>query len=246
MRTLVRIGSDGQPCFFAPIVEEPPAMSNASVLRRLVEFVHEKQFFWFAPVCRSWRAAWGQRPASTCVVYRDTSVSQLRRTFELGLPRFVVDLESLARAGNTEMLGRARRAGCKWTKSTAAAAALAGQGRALRYLLMNGCPFDSSLCSSAARGGHLGLLRWLRRKQFPWDRTTITEAIRAGHLAVLKWAMAHGCRWTVKFLVACAEAGGNPEMVEWVKKLHAARKAIYSQSKKGMKLCQRGKDSVVA
>lgn len=224
MRSLVRIGADGQPCFFALIVEEPPAMSNASVLRLVVQFVPENQFFWFAPVCRGWRAAWGERPTVTRILSRDTSVSQLRRSFELGLPRFVVDLESLARAGSIGMLAQARRAGCKWTKSTAAAAALAGQGRTLRYLLANGCPFDGALCSSAARGGHLGLLRRLRRKQFPWDRSTITEAAKGGHLAVLKWARAHGCKWNMKSLAKSAEAGGNPEVMEWVKKLHQLKK----------------------
>lgn len=62
-------------------------MTKVDVLSCLVEFVASKQFLFFAPLSSSWKVAWGQRPKMTSFVKPDSSVSQLRESFECGLSR---------------------------------------------------------------------------------------------------------------------------------------------------------------
>lgn len=66
----------------------------------LVSFVPDKQFLFFAPVCRDWRAAWGQRSTLTNFVSSESTIAQVRYSLECGLPRDEYMMcEALARDG---------------------------------------------------------------------------------------------------------------------------------------------------
>lgn len=97
----------------------------------MLDFVPKKQYLFFAPVSSSWKAAWGRRLSLTQVVTPDSTVSQLRYSFECGLPRSHVAIcETLARFGKLNCLQFARDRDCPWNEETCNAAARGGgQGR---------------------------------------------------------------------------------------------------------------------
>jgi len=102
---------------------------------------------------------------------------------------------TLARAGQLEVLMWAREHGCPWVQYT---------------------PYDSDACESAALGGHLEVLRWLREHGCRWDWSTCSAAARGGHLEVLRWAQEHGCPWD-ECTCAAAAKGGHLEVLKWAR-----------------------------
>ncbi|CAM9811930.1 unnamed protein product, partial [Scytosiphon promiscuus] len=137
-----------------------PAMTNVDVLGCMVVYVPEKQFLFFAPACRAWRAAWGQRPTLTSFTSLDSSVSQLQDSFGCGLPRNRNTVCSvLARYGKLGPLKYARAEGCPSDETASFEAAGQGHLSTLQWLRENGCPWNELTCSLAARGGHLPVLQ---------------------------------------------------------------------------------------
>ena len=86
--------------------------------------------------------------------------------------------------------------------SSQAAAAKAGQIRALQWMLYGADPplknvtsWDrryGDVCAGAAAGGQLGTLKWLRAQTPPveWDGTVYQSAAENGHVHILEWAKA--------------------------------------------------------
>lgn len=75
-------------------------LDSRDIVGVLVRFVPEKQFLFFAPVSRSWRAAWGRRSTVTAFVTQDSSVPQLRVSVQCGLPPYrIATCTALARLG---------------------------------------------------------------------------------------------------------------------------------------------------
>ena len=100
-----------------------------------------------------------------------------------------------ARAGDADVLRRARTRGCPWHDDACAAAAGGGHLHVLRRLHDSGCPWDERTCAAAARGGHLDVLKYAHENGCPWDERTSEHAAGRGHLDVLKYAQERGCPW---------------------------------------------------
>ncbi|CAM9976802.1 unnamed protein product, partial [Scytosiphon promiscuus] len=119
-------------------------MTDADILSGLTDFVSEKQFLFFALVCSSWRAAWGSRPTLTSRTSPDSTVAQLRNSFDCGLPTNRLAIcKALALHGSLETLQYARERGCPWNEFTCCLAAARGHLRILQWLRENGCPWDA-------------------------------------------------------------------------------------------------------
>ncbi|CAN0362526.1 unnamed protein product [Ectocarpus fasciculatus] len=194
---------------------------NVDLLRNVVCFVAEKQFLFFAPVSRAWREAWGHRPAITSWVTEDSSVSQLRYSFERGLPRDRPELcAAIARLGNLELLRSARGSGCVWNGLTFSEAARRGDLAFLQWLKSSGCTWDKFSAIAAAGGGHLHVLKWLRKSGVGWDddEWTCHMAAAGGHVHVLRWAIQNGCRYDN---VTCWSAAhqGHLEALKYLRKV---------------------------
>lgn len=172
-----------------------PVLTNADIVATLADFVNRTQFLFFAPVCKIWRASWGQRPTYTCYATPSTSLSQLLYSFDCGIPRNRVGVcAAVTSAGSPELLQLARKHGCPWDRQTCARAAAAGHLDVLKWARNNGCPWNEDTCSGAARGGHLHVLRWARANGCRWDENTCGGAASAGHLNILRWARDENCR----------------------------------------------------
>lgn len=213
-------------CHQAPITyDDPssigqgrPAISNVDILRLLVQFVDEDQFFFFAPVSRAWRTAWEPRPTVTSWVTSDSSVSQLRESFECGLPRDNVHLcTAIVRLGNLELLQHARAAGCPWDPATCISlAGSTGNLGIVDWAWQNGCSWHEDVCSLAAKGGHVDVLQFARRHGCPWNQFTCSSAAGGSHLDVLKWARLNGCPWDAGTCAAAA-GKGNLAVIQWAR-----------------------------
>eukprot|EP00903_Cladosiphon_okamuranus_P018585 g17108.t1 len=167
------------------------AITNTDVLSHLLTFVPQDQYLFVATASRAWRSAWGaaQRPSVTRQATPDSSESQIRESFEAGLPLDKVHLSAtLARHGHLELLQLARERGCSWGAAT---------------------------CSAAAGAGHLELLQWCKYSGCPWDNRTLTEAARGGHTEVLEWARMFGCEVGVG-APAAAAAEGNLDLLKYL------------------------------
>ncbi|CAM9565903.1 unnamed protein product [Scytosiphon promiscuus] len=70
MRSTRARGEDRPPAAF-------PVITNPDIVRTLVKFVADKQFLFFAPVCRAWREGWGHLLTVARRVSVDTTVPQL-------------------------------------------------------------------------------------------------------------------------------------------------------------------------
>lgn len=139
---------------------ENPAMTNEDIIGCLVEFVSKKQFLFFAPVSRTWVAAWGQRPTLTRFVTPDTSLSQMQYSFTCG--------EVVRGSGTCMRLAQY------------------GKLQALQCARENDVPSDHRTCNFAARYGHLAVLKWARQSGCPWESMTCACAAGGGFLAVLR------------------------------------------------------------
>lgn len=194
--------------------------------------------FYFKPVSRSFRDAWGLRSPYTAVT-KSTTVNQLLSGLHNGLSiwtagRYVAKLgclplvkalqsrgyqlssttcEAAAHGGQKRLLLWLRMNGCTWDTDTFSGAAQGGHPGLLRYLRGQGCPGDVSACDMAAYGGHLGVLKWLRRKGYPWGASTCTAAAGQGHLEVLRWARENGCAWSTNTSMVAAKEGHLPVLV---------------------------------
>ncbi|CAN0305495.1 unnamed protein product [Pylaiella littoralis] len=110
-----------------------PLATNVDITAYLVEFVHDKQYLYFASVSRGWRDAWGQkRPAVTTAVIVDTSVSQLLCSIACGLGRTTAVCTAISTLVRLDLLQCARE---------------------------NDYPWDWMTCSTAAKGGHIDVLK---------------------------------------------------------------------------------------
>ena len=171
-------------------------MTNADILSHLVQFVLDKQFLFFAPVCRSWKAAWGQRRPLTSYVTAETSLSQVRYSLTSGLPREGIDGCTMsARVGNLEVLQWARSWGCLWDAETCTLAAQGGFLTLLLWARRAGCPWNESVCTAAASRGGLEMLKTAREMGFPWTAGMCAAAAKGGHLELLQWCRAGRCTW---------------------------------------------------
>eukprot|EP00752_Nemacystus_decipiens_P005755 g5206.t1 len=196
---------------------ESPVTTSADILSHLVQFVSEKQFLFFAPVSKSWKAAWGQRSAFTNYVTAETSMSQLRYGRACGLPREDVDWCTMsARVGNLEVLRWARRFGCPWDEETCTLAARGGHIALLLWARRAGCPWNEHVCEEAASRGDLEMLKAARQRGCPWTTNVCALAAGAGHFEVLQWCKARGCRWDQTTSTAAARSG-DLDVVKWVK-----------------------------
>lgn len=131
------------------------ALRNADILRIVMGYSPDKRFVFLAMVSRGWREAWGQRPTVTSIIPTlETSVSQLRHSFECGAPRRSTRVcTAIARLGRLDILRYAREHHCPWDARTCAAAALQAPFQFLEYLTLNSCPWDASTCEAAADRG---------------------------------------------------------------------------------------------
>lgn len=59
--------------------------SNRDIVEVIGGYFGDNEFFFFALVSKTWRSAWGKRPATTRAVLAHTSAAQLRISFECGL-----------------------------------------------------------------------------------------------------------------------------------------------------------------
>ncbi|CAB1096871.1 unnamed protein product [Ectocarpus sp. CCAP 1310/34] len=167
---------------------ENVAVTNMDIVRGLARFVADKQFLFFAPVSRSWRARGGSG-----------------RRFACGLARGGVDwCSTTARAVNLDLLRWATKQGYPWTRSLSAAAAEGGNIAALEWLKENGCLPTEATCAGAALGGHLDALKWCRAN----------ESAGGGQLAVLRWLRQEGCQWDSN-TPSSASKGGHLEALQY-------------------------------
>ncbi|CAM9720268.1 unnamed protein product, partial [Scytosiphon promiscuus] len=174
---------------------ESAALSTEDILGHLVEFVPDKQFFFFALVSRSWKAVWAPRLPRTSYVSPDSSISQLRCSFEGGLPPAATICVSLARFGKLRCLQYARANGCPRHMLVCPAAARGGHLDVLQWARLDGCSWNEQTCGAAAEGGHLGVLQWARQGGCSWDGETFGKAAENGHLDVRQGARSKGCPW---------------------------------------------------
>ena len=74
------------------------------------------------------------------------------------------------------MLKLARKAGCKWGRTTCSRAAAGGNIAVLEFARAQGCPWDSQTCFFAVLKGHVEVLRWVRENGCLWSADTRDEA----------------------------------------------------------------------
>eukprot|EP00903_Cladosiphon_okamuranus_P021167 g19443.t1 len=202
-------------------VEPPtsPTMTNSDILRLLAEYIPDNQFLFFAPVSRPFREAWASRPTTTSWITADSSASQLRWSFECGLPRDTDHLcSAIARlGGSVDLLEFAREAGCPWVpEDVCSLAAKGGHLELLSWLHQNSCPWDEFTCSSASAGGHLEVLMWARERGCPWDTQTCSAAAGQGELDILRWARQTGCPWD-EATPTSAAWGGHVHVLQYAR-----------------------------
>lgn len=113
-----------------------PLVTSADVPSHVAEFVGDDQYFFFAPVSRGWKNAWGERPRATRAVTVDTSVNQLVCAFESGLRRRIA-------AGPSNLCF---------------AIAKLGRLDLVQVLRERDCPWDEDVCTQAAEFNHLAFL----------------------------------------------------------------------------------------
>lgn len=160
------------------VAMESPAMTNLDILGRLVLFVPEKQFLFFSPVSKAWRAAWGTRRTLTSAVSTDSSASQIRYSIECGLPRdSEVVCIALEQSGKPEALKCARESGLSWGVFTSVVAAAAGHLHALRWARQNGCRWGVYTCVAAAQEGHLPASSGHGRTAVPGATRFVTQPL---------------------------------------------------------------------
>lgn len=89
-----------------------PLAASADIISHLAEFVHDKQFLYFASVSRGWRDSWGQeRPTATAAVMAETSVSKLLYSIECGVGRTAKMCGAMAELGRLDVLQCAQEHG---------------------------------------------------------------------------------------------------------------------------------------
>lgn len=202
---------------------ESAALTRLDVLGTLVQFVPEKQFLFFATVSRGWRSVWGQRPKTTSYATEDSSLSQLRYSFDHGLPRDRVGVcSAIARLGNLELLKWAREQGCPWDSSTCSAAARSGNLGMLQWLREdeNDCPWDEDTCLSAAKGGFVEVLKYAYENGCPAHSYECEFAAEGGHREVLEWSQQENRQYTFKWshwTCAVAAGAGHLELLQWLR-----------------------------
>lgn len=192
---------------------ENPLVTKADIVSHLSGFVHDNQHLFFASVCCGWKHAWGRRPTATQAVTADTSVSQLRRSFESGLGRTNAVCDAAARLGRLDLLQSARAGGCPWSSSTMRWAAWGGHLGVCQWAKQAGCPWSKDTCSWAALRGHQHVLFWARSNGCVWDESTCSEAARGNHVDTLRWSRANGAPWDAR---TAAYAVAHPDVFAFV------------------------------
>jgi len=90
--------------------------------------------------------------------------------------QFAQTCNTLARAGNLEVLQWAREHGCPLRAGTCRAAAECGHLEVLKWAREQDCQMNEATCRSAAGGGQLEVLMWLREHGYPWNEMTCAAA----------------------------------------------------------------------
>lgn len=201
---------------------ENPLQTKTDIISHVAEFVQDNQYLFFASVSKDWRSRWGQRPKVTRAVSADTSVVQLRYSFDCGLQRSQRVSEAAARLGKMDLLLSARARDCGCDETTCAAAAAAGGLRILEFLRAKGCPWGDMTYFHAAERGHLDVLKYALANRCPMrkDNMFLVGATAAGdgHLAILHWLVSEGhVEWN-ESMTCFAARTGQIGVLEWARK----------------------------
>ena len=176
----------------------------------------------FVSACKGWKACWGDRPSVTRAITSDTSIAQLRFSFDCGLTRSGKFSTACAASGRLDLLAHARASGYGSDEETCAAAAAAGSLPILEFLRANGCKWNDSAFLDAAEHGHLDVIKWLLLNGCPLrasNRFSVgAKAAGGGHLALLKWLVVDErlVKWDEAMSVYAAQ-NGHIAVLEWVK-----------------------------
>lgn len=169
-----------------------PCTTNVDVITHVSGFVDDKDFLFFALVCKTWKNVWGQRPTNTKAVTPTTSVSQLSYSFGCGLRPTTTVCAAAIEIGRLDLLRCARANQCPWQGDLCELAAEAGDLDLLQWSRTRGYPWGPKTCALLARGGHLKALQWCRKNGCSWDKTTFDEAEKERD-DLVEWAVANGC-----------------------------------------------------
>ena len=192
---------------------ESPLQNNTNIASHLAEFVPPDQFLHFVSACKGWKACWGDRPSVTRAITSDTSIAQLRFSFDCGLTWSGKFSTACAASGRLDLLAHARASGCGSGEETCATAAAAGSLPILEFLRAKGCKWNDSAFLDAAEHGHLDVIKWLLLNGCPLrasNRFSVgAKAAGGGHLALLKWLVVDErlVKWDEAMSVYAAQNG---------------------------------------
>lgn len=179
--------------YAAAAVAAAAAAAEVTVIAKVAEFAHPRQYLFFGLVSRAWRDGWhsSNRPKLTSYVTpaRLSEISSSTTTDEAATSAPIAT-------------------------GTAATATVMTVPR-LRYNFENGLPRNRvGVCEAVARTGNLDLLKCAREYGCPWNQRTATAAAEEGHLHILKWARAEEngrCPWHENTCMGAAQGKGSLE-----------------------------------
>lgn len=168
-----------------------PFGEKEDIISHLAAFVADKEFLFFALVCKRWKHAWGERPTHTMALTPVTSVSQLSYSFECGLGRTAALCDTSIAMGRLDLFRCAMANNCPWQGDVCKVAAEADVDT-LQWARTRSYPWGPETCALLAKGGHLSALKWCREHGCPWDKETLEKA-QDDHDDVVNWALENGC-----------------------------------------------------
>ena len=189
-------------------------VENRDTLRVVSEFVPNNEFAFFAVASKMCREVWGTRPSTTMAVTVDSTPTQLRCCFEMGLKRLSKVPMKAAALGRVDLLAVAQDFECPFVRKVGIQAAKHGQLSALKYARAQGSAIDVRTANAAASNGHVHVLKWLIHERCLVDEGTCYTASRNGHFDGLESLRSVGCAWDM--LTCCAAARwGRLDVVTW-------------------------------
>jgi len=204
-------------------------MTESVDIASYVSLFLSDQYLNTAGLNRTWRKAWADKPKTTCIVDKYTSVNQFLSHLEHGYENRPPPVHEDDDIDTISLKRRFPQVACMKASSL-------GRTDLIQASYDSGmAKKDSYACEGATRGGQLDTLKYLRFIECPWDENTSYMAVKYGQLEILMWAVENGCPVNHSTQIVASSRGD----LNMVKYLHyngvpvtpeAINAAVYSRS----------------
>lgn len=148
----------------------------------------------------TWKKAWSNKPRTTNIVDKYTSINQFLTHLDIG---------SVERPSSIHAKRRFSQEACMKASSL-------GRIDLLRAAYDSGmAKKDQRVFEGAVLGGQMNTLKYLRFIECPWNENISNMAVECGQFEILIWAVENGCPVNHSTQII-ASSLGNLSMVKWL------------------------------